>query len=326
MSTRESKAILQQYIGAIFNKRNLDVVAEFVATKVAASNLWRFASDHSASLRRRSSRKPNTIRPDHVRWPPILCYHAITQVEDDPNNICVSPEAFEAQMLYLKRRNLRGVSVRELLHAIEAGDTKGLVGITFDDAYENVLQAALPVLERFGFSCTVFAPIGLLGGENSWDDKPRLKLLGVDGVREVSKRGMEVGSHSITHVKLAGLEPELLKEEISGSRQVLSEMLGEEVEGFCYPYGSVDGPAIQAVEEASYNYACSLGVKPKGVYLMPRIPVFERDKAFTLQLKLWAYSQSAKIAYSPYAKIVRAMIRFAPIRKWALKIWYHSGS
>lgn len=324
MSTGESKATLQRYSEAIFNKLNLDIVAEFVATTLVASSLWRFASDRGASLTRPINYRSSNLSPDQVRWPPILCYHAIARVEDDPNNICVSPEQFEAQMLYLKRRNLRGVSVRELLRAIETGNTRGLVGITFDDAYENFLQTALPVLERFGFSSTVFAPRGTLGGENSWDSRPRMKLLGADGLREVSKRGMEVGSHSISHIKLPGLEPELLKREISGSRQILSEMLGEKVEGFCYPYGHWDDRALQAVQVAGYNYACSLlGGKPRGVYDMPRIPVFERDKAFMLQLKLWAFSQYVKIIYSPYAKMVYALIRLAPIRKRALKFWYH---
>src|SRR5215212_6293651 len=101
------------------------------------------------------------ISSNLVHWPPILCYHAIAQVTDDPHNICVSPEQFEAQMLYLKRRNLRGVPVRKLLDAMNKGKARGLVGLTFDDAYENFSHNALPVLERLNFSCTVFVCSGM---------------------------------------------------------------------------------------------------------------------------------------------------------------------
>jgi peptidoglycan/xylan/chitin deacetylase (PgdA/CDA1 family) len=81
-----------------------------------------------------------------TRWPRILGYHSISRLEDDPNMMCTSPERFESQMLYLKRRNLRGVSVRELLRAWSTGSAKGLVGLTFDDGYEDFLHVALPVV------------------------------------------------------------------------------------------------------------------------------------------------------------------------------------
>jgi len=60
-------------------------------------------------------------------------YHSISRSEDGYDALCTSPERFEAQMLYLKRHNLRGVSMRELHLAKNSGDTKGLVGLTFDD-------------------------------------------------------------------------------------------------------------------------------------------------------------------------------------------------
>lgn len=227
-------------------------------------------------------------------------------------------------MLYLKRRNLRGVSVQELLNAMSTGNTRGLVGITFDDAYENFLQNALPVLERLRFSCTVFVPAGMLGGENSWDLKPRMKLLGVDGVREVSERGMEIGSHGIMHIRLPGLKPELVEQEASGSHQILSEILGEEVEGFCYPYANLDGRAVQAVQRAGYRYACAMmeGVWWRSVYAIPRIFMGETDGAFRLRMKFWAYRVYLRIAQMQGAKTAYILIRHTPIWKYFLRFWY----
>lgn len=43
--------------------------------------------------------------------------------------------------------------------------------ITFDDAYANLVQFALPVLERYGFRATVFAPAAYVGTDRLlWND------------------------------------------------------------------------------------------------------------------------------------------------------------
>ena len=239
--------------------------------------------------------------------PTILMYHAVCRLPDDPYKDSTSPERLEAHMRHLKRRKLRGVSMRELLRAESSGSAKGLVGLTFDDGYENFLQSALPVLERFGFSATLFVLGGALK-ENHWNQyanpKMRMKLLDVEGIREVAARGIEIGSHGMSHIRMSGLEPDLLEAEVSGSRRVLSELLGEEVDGFCYPYGSVDSAAIRAVRGARYAYACSIAERiERNSYDLPRIPVAERDNLPRFAAKLRLYSQ-----YSSTKKTVRSML------------------
>jgi peptidoglycan/xylan/chitin deacetylase (PgdA/CDA1 family) len=204
-------------------------------------------------------------------------------------------------MRYLKQRGLRGVSMRELYRAVSAGNVRAMVGLTFDDGYKDFLHTALPILEGFGFTATVFVIGGLLGEENSWEHyyepKPRLELLEAEEVREVSERGMEVGAHSMSHAWLSGLNPERLEEEVSGSRQVLGELLGEAVEGFCYPYGILYCAAIEAVRRAGYAYACAVDTRvEKSVYDVPRIPVAEVDHSLRLAVKFRVYPQYSWVA------------------------------
>lgn len=234
------------------------------------------------------------------RWPRILLYHGVCRLAPDPYGVCTSPERFQAHMRYLKLRRLRGVSMRELLRAVNSGTARGLVGLTFDDGFEDFLHTAVPVLERFGFSATLFV-LGSMPRENNWDyypdPRPPIKLLGAEGIREVAARGMEVGSHGMSHLRLSGLEPELLEMEVSSSRQVLSEVLGETIEGFCYPYGSIDRAAIQAVHRARYAYACAITERiEQNVYDLPRIPVAERDdlRRFAAKLEIFAQYSAAK--------------------------------
>lgn len=223
--------------------------------------------------------------------------------------VCTSPERFESQMLYLKRRNMRGVSMRELLQAWKSGSVKGLVGLTFDDGYEDFLYTALPVLERFGFSATVFVVAGMLGGENDWEHyfspRSRLKLVGAAGIREISERGMEVGSHSMHHPALPNLEIETLETEVSDSRRVLSEVLSADVEGFCYPYGILDHASIQAVRRAGYAYACAANARVEWtIHDLPRTPVADRDRLLRFAAKLMIHAQyrAAKRIYLRYSK------------------------
>ncbi len=226
-----------------------------------------------------------------VRFPQVLMYHSISRPEVDQDPLCTSPERFEAQMLYLKRHDLRGVSMRELYLALNAGEATGLVGVTFDDAYEDFLDAAVPTLEKLGFSATVFVVAGMLGNENTWEHgggpRPHLKLLGADGVREVSKRGMEIGSHTVTHPRLAGLDSETLIREVEDSRQMLGEVVNAPIEGFSYPYGAVDGPAVRAARKAGYVYAVATKEQVEGgLHDWPRTYVGEKDSPLRLGVKL----------------------------------------
>lgn len=230
-----------------------------------------------------------------ARWPRILMYHSISRLEDDPNLLCTSPALFESQLLYLKQHNLRGVTVRELCRARSTGEDKGLIGLTFDDAYEDFLHTAVPIMENFGYSATVFVVAGM-PGENDWEHaftpRPRLKLLDAEGVREVSERGMEIGSHSMTHARLSDAKPGLLEREVDDSRRALSEILGRVVEGFCYPYGSLDSAAVQAARRAGYAYACGWNTPvERSAYDLPRIPISERDDLPRFAAKLRVYSQ-----------------------------------
>jgi peptidoglycan/xylan/chitin deacetylase (PgdA/CDA1 family) len=247
------------------------------------------------------------------RWHRILLYHSIGRPTEDPTKQFTSPERFQEHMSYLKRRGLRGVSVRELHQAAVAGDVKGLVGITFDDAYEDFLQVAVPALEDLGFSATVFAVGGKLGRENDWEHdytpRPRLKLLEAEDLREISRRGMEVGAHGTSHVKLAGLGPEQLEEEVKGTRGLLSEVLGEEVEGFSYPYGSFDTAALEAVRRAGYTYACAAPLRVDwNQYALPRIPVADNDHLLRFAAKVSMYRQ-----YSTAKRSIRmALSKISP--------------
>ncbi|WP_324276040.1 polysaccharide deacetylase family protein [Blastococcus brunescens] len=214
-----------------------------------------------------------------MNLPPILMYHSISpSTVPDPHRLRVHPERLERHLRLLRRLGLRGVSLGELLLAEARGAARGLVGLTFDDGYTDFLEHAVPVLQRHGMTGTVYVVAGRLGGENEWDDGPRFQLMAADQVRAVAAAGQEVGSHTLSHARLAGADPATLTAEISDSRRVLEDVLQTEVRSFCYPYGSYDQAAADAVRAAGYDHACVTGdYDPGDRFTLPRCYVSPRD-------------------------------------------------
>ena len=211
--------------------------------------------------------------------PMILMYHAVAGASYDPNLLSVSPPRFAQQLAWLARHRLRGVAVGTLVAALRAGRARGLVGITFDDGYASVLENAVPELVRRGFTATVFVISDRIGGINDWDDGTPWPLLSGSQVGELAAAGMEIGSHSASHVRLSGADAGTLRAEVGGSRERLSRLADDEIRGFAYPYGDMDAAARGAVRDAGYDYACAVSAPRAALGLMalPRVYAGQRD-------------------------------------------------
>ncbi len=222
-------------------------------------------------------------------------YHSVTPYEIDPYLVTVSPLRFEQQLGWLRKRGLRGVSMRELLAARQAGSGARLVGLTFDDGYADFVSYALPVLERHGFTATVFPIAARLGGDNEWDpDGPRKPLMTPEQVREVADLGMEIGSHGMWHVSLISVTDAELTRELRESRSALQDISGQEVAGFCYPYGDLNDRVMAAVRKAGYGYGCAIWRSVlTGPHALPRTFVGDNDSA----ARLWAKGARHRIGW-----------------------------
>ncbi|WP_286260253.1 polysaccharide deacetylase family protein [Streptomyces graminofaciens] len=215
-------------------------------------------------------------------------YHSVGDCSDDPYRVTVSPERLRLQLRWLRRRGLRGVSVADLLAARARGEGRKLVGLTFDDGYADFVDAALPLLREHGCGATVFVLPGRLDDENQWDPLgPRKPLLSKQGILTAAATpGIEIGSHGLAHIDLTKVDDETLRAETAGSRALLSELIGAPVQGFCYPYGTVDQRAVDAVRDAGYGYACAIDPGPlNGPYALPRVHIGEQDTAVRLFVK-----------------------------------------
>ena len=188
---------------------------------------------------------------------PILMYHRIT---DEPNPAlarwAVSPAAFERQMTFLRRRGFHTLSMHQLVDARRRG--RPLAGrpvvLTFDDAYVDFLEHALPVLRRKGFDATVFVPTGHLGGVAEWDSHagPPAPIMDRAELADVAGLGVELGSHLHTHRRVDELSFDDLLHEAVTSRRILAEVTGTTPAVVATPYGVLDEPAMSVLRTAGF--------------------------------------------------------------------------
>jgi peptidoglycan/xylan/chitin deacetylase (PgdA/CDA1 family) len=191
----------------------------------------------------------------------ILMYH---QIDDVPpggtpfRGLTVPPKNFKNQMYWLARLGYRGLSLRELAPYIKDKTRDKVVGITFDDGFQNVHRHALPVLQELGFTATCFFVSGQIGGYNKWDEAigiPYAPCMSRSEVLEWARAGNEIGAHTIDHVYLTRVEPAEAFRQIRDSRRQLEDMAGESVLSFCYPHGDVSRIVRDMAEKSGYTLA-----------------------------------------------------------------------
>ena len=198
---------------------------------------------------------------------PILMYHRIAV--DGPPDLApyrVPPEIFERQMRLLQRHGYRVVSVDEASRSYGAEATANwpgrLVALTFDDGYRDFLEAAWPVLKRYGFSASVYLPTDFVGGAAEWDAGfgPPAPLMSWDEIRALSHEGVDFGAHSCSHRNLTELAEAEWVRELHQCRDLIQSATGNAVTSFCYPYGDENEGLRRAVAAAGYRRALAAGL------------------------------------------------------------------
>src|SRR5262249_56450774 len=88
-----------------------------------------------------------------------------------------------------------------------------------------------------------------------------------------------------------GRAPRHHNAEVRASRTSLAAVLGTEIRGFAYPYGSMDAAARRAVRDAGYEYACAVEARAAEIGLMalPRMYVGQQDDAVRMTAKRLLY-------------------------------------
>lgn len=231
---------------------------------------------------------------------PILMYHSVADEDESALQpyywIATTPAQFLRQMTWLHERGYRTASLAAAAGMLQTGEAtvEKTVVITFDDGYRNFWQHAFPVLERFGFTATMFLPTASIGDRHEIFNRRECMTWGE--VRQAQQRGISFGSHTVTHPQLHGLEPARIREEILQSRRTIEDKTGCAVDSFAYPYAFPQtDKAFKTMlrgilEESGYRHGVCTQIGRAGAASDPlfleRLPVNSADDIPLLQAKL----------------------------------------
>jgi peptidoglycan/xylan/chitin deacetylase (PgdA/CDA1 family) len=194
------------------------------------------------------------------RRPLVLCYHAVSPTWE--HRLCIQPD--------LLLRQVRALSRFWNVHA------------TFDDAFRSA-ATVFPALERLGvtiqiFVCTKYALVGapLTIPEFAGDDPRQLATMQWDELREHADRGVEIGSHAVSHPHLTTLSDDELRHELRESKQEIEDRLRRPCDDLAYPYGEHDARVRAEARAAGYGRAYALRGSRSDVYAALRLDLYRR--------------------------------------------------
>lgn len=239
--------------------------------------------------------------------PIVLCYHAVSQTWEHP--LSVPPEALERHLRRLLERRYLPASAERVVAGRER-----VLHVTFDDAYTSV-RAALPILEQLGVPATIFACAGLADTGAPLDIPElvaevrrapvELATMAWDELRELAARGIEIGSHTVSHPHLTMLGDDELIRELTESKERIEAALGRPCRFLAYPYGDEDERVLAAAERAGYDGAFALpGNEDRWTpFAVPRVGIYRGDRGLNLTLKTTAPARRSA------ARVLRAARR-----------------
>jgi len=169
---------------------------------------------------------------------PIPMYHRISDHHAD--GLTVTSEQFERQLGYLRKQGYRSLDFATLAKMRDSDQplTGRHVIITFDDAYLNFRDLALPLLKKRGFRASVFVPVAYIGKINAWDRGNDPLMDAADLKRLVLNGEIEAGLHSFLHRNYTDMTSAEIHDDLEQCRSTLQGLGIPFVRVLAYPYGA----------------------------------------------------------------------------------------
>jgi peptidoglycan/xylan/chitin deacetylase (PgdA/CDA1 family)/2-polyprenyl-3-methyl-5-hydroxy-6-metoxy-1,4-benzoquinol methylase len=189
---------------------------------------------------------------------PILTYHRIA--DDGPDSLRtyrVLPRDFESQLAWLRDNGFSAVTLAMLRQAAWEGGRlpDRPIMITFDDGYRDVLLNALPALQRYGFSGTVFVVTDAVGTVATWDEPhgQPARLLDWHEMRIMREAGISFAAHGAAHAPYTGFTLGELIADATRAAETLRRELGDPCDALAYAYGAYDESVSRILFDNNYR-------------------------------------------------------------------------
>ena len=234
---------------------------------------------------------------------PILMYHSVEKMPKSTvmRSLHVPPNKFNFQMWILKKLGYQGLSIKELKPYLDGEKVGKVVGITFDDGYQNILLNAAPILKKYNFSATSYIVSENVGSSNTWDiDKgiTQRPLMTETEIISWLNLGMDIGGHTKTHPDLTNISKLNAQKEISDCKKELENKYKVIVTDFCYPFGKFNELISNMVEDSGYLSATTMQRGRANLnsnrFSLPRIPINYRTLPHLFIIKILTHYEDRR--------------------------------
>jgi peptidoglycan/xylan/chitin deacetylase (PgdA/CDA1 family) len=195
---------------------------------------------------------------------PILMYHSIAErAAPRFRQFVVPPAEFADQMAVLCDEGYSALTTTQLVDHLVMGEPlppKPVV-VTFDDGFADFSSAAMPILDRYGVTATLYVATDYLDGTSRWlahegeADRPMLSWA---ELADVAAAGIEIGGHTASHPRLDRLAPRAAAVDIRRGKRAIEDQLGRPCNSFAYPYGAWIDSVRRSVIKLGFTSACAV--------------------------------------------------------------------
>src|SRR5436190_3380797 len=205
-----------------------------------------------------STRAINLVSWVNRKRVPIICYHSVTgdaaPVQPDPHKQHLPLRLFLRQLDFLQRK-YNVISLPDYVAARRAKRDLPDYSIilTFDDGFEDFYSVVAPQLRQRGLPATVFVITDRAFGRFVPNGET---FLDWEQIRELAAAGIEIGSHSCSHVPLSEMSREEVTRELAESRALLESNLGYAPSSLSYPFGQTSDSISRLAQ--SMGFTCGI--------------------------------------------------------------------
>jgi len=183
---------------------------------------------------------------------PILMYHHVEPLAqakaEGHAQLTVDSGTFATQMQYLADRGYTTIQLQDLANYFDSGKAlpKKAVILTFDDAYSDLHDFAVPILVSHHFVSDFFVPTGLVEnpGYETWAQ-----------IKDDSTKGVSIDHHTWSHANVAVVNDAFFHRELDIATQQLIDHGYGPVKIFAYPYGTHNGRDITELAKRGFSIA-----------------------------------------------------------------------
>jgi peptidoglycan/xylan/chitin deacetylase (PgdA/CDA1 family) len=220
---------------------------------------------------------------------PIMMYHIIGPPDRPENDaLAVSTDDFAAQMNYLACAGFTPITVQQMFDAFDgkAPLPEKPIILTFDDGWSGDYDNGYPILKQHGFVGSYAIVTGFVEGGGPYMTWAQIK--------EMSDAGMEIMSHTVTHIDLGAMDNATDIDQLMQSKSTLETQTGKPVDYFVYPAGEPfrsgsterQAQVVQMLEDAGYrgallDDATYGGQDPGAPYELHRVRVSGGEDVYT---------------------------------------------